>query len=69
MKINLTKSSLLIKYRKYFSVMTWKGNINRDNGIMLQNQKTCAQSLENERLWIADAQAYICSREKKLIYI
>ena len=55
MKINLTKSSLLIKYRKYFSVMTWKGNINRDNGIMLQNQKTCAQSLENERLWIADA--------------
>ena len=55
MKINLTKSSLLIKYRIYFSVMTWKGNINRDNGIMLQNQNTCAQSLENERLWIADA--------------
>jgi hypothetical protein len=26
---------------------------------MLQN--ACAQSLENERLWIADVQAYICS--------
>jgi hypothetical protein len=29
---------------------------------MLQN--ACAQSLENERLWIADAQAYICSHVK-----
>jgi hypothetical protein len=29
------------------------------NRIMLQN--ACAQSMENERLWIADVQAYICS--------
>ena len=32
------------------------------NGIMLQN--ACSQSLENERLWIADVQAYICSHVK-----
>jgi hypothetical protein len=32
------------------------------NGTMLQN--ACTQSLENERLWIADVQAYIYSHVK-----
>ena len=57
-------------YNIWISVWFWyktKEDNAPVNGIMLQN--ACAQSLENERLWIADAQAYICSHEKKLIYI
>ena len=35
------------------------------NGTMAMLQNACTQSMENERLWIADVQAYICSHVKK----
>ena len=43
----------------WYKIEEYNAPVNR---IMLQN--ACAQSMENERLWIADVQAYICSHVK-----